>query len=110
MDQGTGKRGGSAATIELLEDRRLLSVSLVKDINVLPSTLAPEGLMSAGALVYFQHAHTEHGAELWRTDGTSAGTQLVKDIAPGPVMSAALPLGEIAGILYFRADDVVHGS
>jgi ELWxxDGT repeat protein len=35
-----------------------------------------------GAL-YFQAGDGTHGRELWRTDGTTAGTALVKDINPG---------------------------
>ena len=30
-----------------------------------------------------------HGRELWRTDGTAAGTAMVADLAPGPTGSDA---------------------
>jgi len=33
--------------------------------------------------LYFNANDGVHGRELWATDGTEAGTQLVKDISPG---------------------------
>jgi len=42
-----------------------------------------------------------HGRELWRSDGTGAGTVLVKDVAPGPADGVAT-IGHAAdGVLYF---------
>ena len=35
-----------------------------------------------------------NGSELWKTDGTVAGTSLVKDIVPGTGSSGAYSLGE----------------
>jgi ELWxxDGT repeat protein len=50
------------------------------------------------------------GVELWKSDGTEAGTLLVKDIRPGPGSSLApLPLGELNGTLFFPADDGITG-
>ena len=61
-----------------------------------------------------------HGYELWVTDGTAAGTMMVKDINPGPASSItghldwraarspfAAPLGN--GTAVFSANDGVHG-
>ena len=45
------------------------------------------------------------GRELWRTDGTAAGTFLVKDIQPGPFGSAIRDLTDYNGRLYFGAND-----
>ena len=51
------------------------------------------------------------GLELWRTDATPAGTQLVRDIHPGPVGAFAYPdaLTVVGQHLYFTARDGVHG-
>ena len=51
-----------------------------------------------------------HGSELWKSDGTPSGTELVKDINPGMASSFPLNLTNINGVLYFSADDGVHGS
>src|SRR5204863_6816393 len=46
-------------------------------------------------------------SELWRTDGTDAGTEKVQDITPAPNM---LPvLGPAGGRIYFNGYDVDHG-
>ena len=46
--------------------------------------------------------------ELWKSDGTEAGTVMVKDIWPGGD-GRPLYLTDIGGILYFRTDDGTHG-
>jgi ELWxxDGT repeat protein len=48
------------------------------------------------------------GRELWRSNGTSAGTELVKDINPTGDSNPD-DLIDINGILYFSADDGTHG-
>ncbi len=49
------------------------------------------------------------GAELWKTDGTPAGTVLVKDINPGPANSSPGGFTEFNGAVYFAAFDGVEG-
>jgi ELWxxDGT repeat protein len=49
------------------------------------------------------------GAELWKTNGTVAGTTLVKDINPY-FSSNPDNLTDVKGTLYFTADDGVHGN
>jgi ELWxxDGT repeat protein len=50
-----------------------------------------------------------HGAELWTTDGTAAGTALVRDVHPGPLSSNISGLTAASGRLFFSADDGVAG-
>ena len=49
------------------------------------------------------------GAELWSTDGTPAGTRLVRDINPGPASSETDGFTVINGIAYFFANDGTNG-
>jgi ELWxxDGT repeat protein len=51
------------------------------------------------------------GQELWSSDGTAAGTVLVKDINPGPGhASDLLPLFPVDGAVFFSADDGSTGN
>lgn len=59
---------------------------------------------SQGAL-YFVGQDTDHGYELWRTDGTAAGTHLVADIQPGFPGSSVEWLTEYKGQVWFFAND-----
>ena len=64
----------------------------------------------AGGPVFFVQTDPETGAELWKSDGTAAGTVRVADIAPGPAGSHPRLLTAAAGRLYFVANDGVHGD
>jgi ELWxxDGT repeat protein len=59
--------------------------------------------------LYFSGYRTGEGAELWRTDGTPAGTVLVQDIRPGLAGSSPYYFTPLGDELYFNADDGVHG-
>jgi ELWxxDGT repeat protein len=81
---------------------------LLRDINP-----GPESSLSAGELnvsfaawrgwLYFPAYDGRHGVELWRSDGTAAGTGMVRDIAPGAASSQ--PGGFVAteGAVFFAA-------
>ena len=69
-------------------------------------------MYNVGGKLLFTGFDTTHGAELWRSDGTAAGTEIVKDIMPGSGDSnPSLWLAEtgINGFLYFPATDGIHG-
>jgi ELWxxDGT repeat protein len=51
-----------------------------------------------------------HGVELWFTDGTPAGTRLVRDIRPGAAGSNPHGLTAAGGRVFFAADDGAHGD
>jgi ELWxxDGT repeat protein len=59
--------------------------------------------------VYFAAADAAHGQELWRTDGTAAGTERFLDLAPGLLGSAPDSLVAWNGRLFFVAQDALHG-
>jgi len=62
----------------------------------------------AGAVV-FAAQDLHHGVELWRTDGTRAGTALLKDIALGQFGSYPQWLTSFGGHVVFEATDGSHG-
>ncbi|SCW50072.1 YCF48-related protein [Mucilaginibacter sp. NFR10] len=51
-----------------------------------------------------------HGPELWKTDGTVAGTVMVKDIYTGTNGSGITSIGIFKGNAYFAANDGIHGT
>src|SRR5262245_63291686 len=74
---------------EPLEDRTLLTLTpqLIADINTAPAPVAitssSQIVEVAGVAFYSARGSVLTGDELWKSDGTAAGTVLVKDIFPG---------------------------
>lgn len=57
----------------------------------------------------FDGSASDHGVELWKSDGTDSGTCLVKDIWPGSTTSNPFGLTVMNGALFFSADDGTNG-
>ncbi|MET0555467.1 MAG: ELWxxDGT repeat protein [Vicinamibacteria bacterium] len=71
----------------------------------------PRAFRAAGGLVYFTADDGDTGREVWRTDGTVAGTFLLKDIAPGPDSSAEVDpfFTQVGGtVLFFVRSDMPY--
>lgn len=84
---------------------RAENVSLLADINQEgPNDSSdPYNLTAAGENIFLTLDDGLHGRELWKSDGTSSGTVMVKDIVPGSA-SVRLPhFTNVDGILYFVA-------
>jgi trimeric autotransporter adhesin len=65
-------------------------------------------------VLYFYGSDGVTGFELWRTDGTGAGTYLVKDINPGiessfPFAATKQYFAELNGFIYFSAAEPING-
>lgn len=80
--------------------------ALVKDINPTSHhlTQGPAGLVAIGSRIFFSNYDANNGRELWVSDGTAAGTRLVRDIVPGWVGSGPGNLKNVNGTLFFTAN------
>jgi ELWxxDGT repeat protein len=104
--------------LEPLEPRRVLSANfdLLADLNRTPVTEGsnPHSLTAVGDKLFFYASTPTHGDELWVSDGTEAGTRLVKDIRPGPESSTQFTnppsMANVGGKLFFTANDGIHGN
>jgi len=87
---------------------------LVKDIypgGYSSGYYGPADLAAVGGRLFFTAEDSaRRGAELWRSDGSRAGTVLVKDIKPGDYSSSYPSYGtDVGGTSFFTADDGSHG-
>lgn len=112
--------------IEPLEPRRLLAATPLSDMAPPRShphdywyqlTVPPGKVTPAGDLNLFSANDGRHGYELWRTDGTPAGTHMVADLvrgAAGSNPSEFVALGEhaffFAGNALWRTDGTAGGT
>ncbi|MEZ5962464.1 MAG: hypothetical protein R3F56_01335 [Planctomycetota bacterium] len=77
--------------------------TMVLDINPGATSTNPGKLVALGSTLFFVASQPGTGLELWKTDGTTAGTQLVKDINPGAASSSPQFLTPFGGAVFFRA-------
>lgn len=68
-----------------------------------------ESVIVINSTVYFSMSNNVVGAELWKTDGSQAGTQLVKDINSGTGHSYPINFINNNGILIFSAVTPLNG-
>src|SRR5262249_41415629 len=86
-------------SLEALEERVTPSLTpqMVLDINAVTLPSNPSGIVAVGPIAYFTSDDGVNGVELWKTDGTAAGTVLVKDINPGSASSNPSSLTNVNG-------------
>src|SRR5262249_40855651 len=63
----------------------------------------------AGSRVFFTAGDSATGLELWSTDGTAAGTALVRDIAAGTAAAWPRTFAALGSRVFFVAADAAHG-
>ncbi|MBC7817675.1 MAG: hypothetical protein IAG10_12350, partial [Planctomycetaceae bacterium] len=122
--RGSDRRGVRGArdvcqAVECLEERSLLSgANLVADINEQLIDLSvgdglssgPSYLVEINGTLFFAAGNNESGRELWKSDGTTAGTVRVKDINVGSGGAYPSELTNVGGTLFFTADDGIRGQ
>ena len=88
---------------------------MVKDINASGNGAVPP-LHTVGNDIYFRGDDGTNGMELWKTDGTTSGTMMVKDIwsgsSSGHLWNGSLigwPYVNIGNTVYFAANDGTNG-
>lgn len=86
------------------------ALSLLKDINAGSAGSSAIGFVEMNSVWYFG-AYAADGRELWRTDGTTAGTYEVKDIYSGTSsgFNASYPC-RMNNKIYFPATDATNGT
>ncbi len=86
---------------------------LVKDIRPGPDSslvwIGDPGFMPVGDSFVFVANDGVHGYELWCSDGTDAGTFILRDVMPGPEHGVVQTLLALGGRVYFDALDSEHG-
>lgn len=91
-------------------DGTTTGTDLVKDINPGLSDAFPFGFgtlalaVKKGSKFFFAATTDDDGTELWESDGTGPGTQLLKDIAPGATSSDALTIPNFLSGDLFQGD------
>ena len=78
------------------------------------SSYSPKHLVDLNGTLYFTAEDDVNGRQLWRSNGTQAGTTMVKKIGQGDsgngvVVGKSDAIVVSAGKLWFAADDGVHG-
>ena len=115
--------GSTNVGVELWKtDGTVSGTALVKDINpgttngyygVYPRSSSPSSLTNVNGTLFFAASDGAKGRELWKSDGTTAGTVVVKDLFPGSQQyypyeeysSGPTALMNRNGVLHFMARD-----
>ncbi len=88
----------------------LIGQSILKDICPGGCGANPTNLTTIGSTMYFSATNGQSGAELWKTNGTSAGTVLIKDINAGKPASNPGQFTLCNGKVFFTAATVANGE
>ena len=77
----------------------------MKDIVTASGSSNPQYLTNVNGTLFFSATDSTNGTELWKSDGTEAGTVIVKDIVTASGSSYPYFLTDVNGTLFFIATD-----
>ena len=86
------------------------TVEQVKEIYAGPNGSGPSNFTATGNRVYFTADDGTHGRELWVTDGSGGGTQLVHEHHPVNVGTSITQWAANGNVLYYVPDDPTTGG
>ena len=100
----------NSITLLFLFGQLMAQVTLIKDIS--PGSRGSFNYSLSKVVndkCYFVANDNKNGDEIWITDGTSAGTKLVKNLYPGSETCDPKAFGTNSNKLFFIANDSIHG-
>ncbi len=103
-----------ACTLSTSAPTSLLANPRIVDLNTTPEPVRDlvryevEGVELLGEFLFAATDET-HGAELWISDGTVAGTSLFADLNPGPASSSPRDFLQVGEQVFFVATSHEHG-
>jgi ELWxxDGT repeat protein len=88
------------------------TATLVADIRPGSNSSSISNITVIGTNIFFAANNGVNGTELWMSDGTKAGTKMVKDINTSTATASSSPsyFAAVAGKLVFRANDGKNGT
>ena len=93
------------------------TAALVKDIDpgdddmdTFPDNSLPQRLVSFNGNLFFSADDGVAGRELWKSDGTAAGTAMVSDITLGPLAGNPRNITPLDNLLLFSATELSSGT
>ena len=103
----TSAAGGEL--VSLLPEGVKANISTVRNLAK-DKNLVVAGSPEKGYYAFFAASDSEHGEELWVTDGTKEGTRMVKDIIPGSQSSDVCYLTRFNDKVVFAATTDDYGT
>jgi ELWxxDGT repeat protein len=85
------------------------AIYLVRDVQPGPQGSSPTLMTDVAGMLFFAPGNAAVPQGLWKSDGTTAGTVLVKQIRMPTEFSEPDRLASVGGLLFFTADDGVSG-
>ncbi len=83
---------------------------LIKDIwQGSESSMSTSPIITINNKAFFFANDSEHGKELWQSDGTETGTKLFKDILPGPDSSNPVAMTLVGENIFLITEAALYG-